>query len=629
MYKRLLVLFLVATLCACGGGDSSSNGPASISVDRNFISIESTTSDYPGEVVKVTLSNIPDDGVYTKTFIRDEDREISGAYFDLTSKKTADLEIAFLDSYIAGKGTFENQVALVVCLDAECNDQVEGSPVVIDTLMVSDPARGVTVSIEQSYITVVGSTVEGLEPGNIAVAPETTIIPINIDGLAAADTYVRVLESTYYPTISSEWLSKSGNKNFLEVRYEAPDVFSHGDHEITYTLDVCATGGYDRLLCTYPIEGSPIEITINYEINKIPAGTVSIEPDRRKALEHNIIDSESSKLLNLLAVVSTEPENTLIMYHLDDLASSETIALDSPPTSVNFANNGNSKKVFVGHETGITALEYDKENTSFSSKNFIETNTDVYDLVATDSAVYWLEKDSYSGFYKTDLETNVTTSAIGQYSQQEYTLRGGREKTVRLHPNFETAYVAARSNLQVIGLKGNPPSQEYDYRSADDTAFRCHNIWLSGDGEKVYSRCSHVSTTYDSLTNSASGLGNIPLLTMTENYFTPVIMSLSESVENELAVIENNNEISALKCENSITDDDPIDDTCFFVLSLFTKDTLEVISAYPFDKVMVDDVSYKEIPEFVAFNNDGSTAFVLTSLDGPSSPKSYLLEFDR
>lgn len=630
MFQRFSVFLLVALLSACGS-DSSPSGPTSVSVDRTEINIESTSSEYITKVIKVSLKNVPEDGVFAGVLLEDEDSSIDHADIKFTSKSNANLEVSFSPSYDVGKGTYENQVTLLVCLDAQCNEQVEGSPVLIDTVMVSDPGGHAVASMDETEFRVIGSTVEGDNfLGGDSEPPETTFISINVDGLNLNETLVLAQqEQAEYPTISNHWLSTSEDKNVLEVSYQAPELFPHGHHEIVYTVDVCATGGLRRIgSCTYPIEGSPFTVTVTYEINKIPASTITIEPSRSTVLNHDFIDAESSELLNALAVVTSEPSNALVVYDLNDVSSSASIKLSSLPTSVSFVNNGNGNTLFVGHDTGITVVNYDQVSKSFTTPEFIETTESVKDLVATDSAVHWLSGEN---LHSIDLQTHDVSTVVNQYGNSFYTYRDALENTLRLHPDLDTVYVAESGGLDVIDLTANPAKEKYS-ASRIGPSFLCRQVWLSREGERVYSRCSHVFNAYDEAEGAMSQFGVIPLLTRYDTYFTPYIMSLSESVGNEIAVIENSNEVSA-ECEYIGLSDgfysESYDDACFFVLSFFAKDTLELISAAPFDKVTIDNVSYKEIPEFVTFNRDGSKTFVIVTADESIVPQTFLVEFDR
>ena len=92
---------------------------------------------------------------------------------------------------------------------------------------------------------------------------------------------------------------------------------------------------------------------------------------------------------------------------------------------------------------------------------------------------------------------------------------------------------------------------------------------------------------------------------------------LSSSVQNEIAISEEENNYN---CDTN---------SCIYNLSFFTEDYFNRLATHTFNTVSVSNNLYEEKPDFVFYNKDGTSVFVVTKLLDIPTPKSYILELSR
>ncbi len=130
-----VIAMLCTTLLACGGGGGSGSdgGPAdprdiSFTLSRSSVNVtaveESLT--YPTENVTVTLSTVPDDGLYI--FADGTDTGLLGTQVSDGAGNTVTVNLQYRPSEFQNPGVYDDPVVVRVCLDEACTQPLSGSP---------------------------------------------------------------------------------------------------------------------------------------------------------------------------------------------------------------------------------------------------------------------------------------------------------------------------------------------------------------------------------------------------------------------------------------------------------------------------------------------------------------------
>ena len=590
-------------------GPSASEENASVVAVSESVSF--TTYTYSSEQsvgnVRIAISKVPDAGLYTGVSIEQEDTSVASVNFNQSSSTNGVFNIQFASGASLGEGTHLNKVALAICYDEQCSKHVEGSPVVIDTTL-NALAGTASVSTSESVISVKGNSAEGS-------TPEQSVIPIAVSGISPSDVFVEITEQEDEMNISDATHQLVGGKLDLLVDFTGAQSLSSGVHTSSYSANIC----YDNA-CDYPLEGSPLAFTINYEVSSIPSGSGIARPDARTELDHDVVDAEYSAQLNAVAIASSAPRNAVYVYDLDDLTNVQEIPLGLVPTAISFANAGESNKIAVGHDAKVTFINFNESDPASTSTKLLNVAIDVYDLTATDSAVYAVPRvDQWEELHRIDVDDNSITNS-GYPS-----IRAASK--VKLHPEFKSVYLANRglspSDIEKIDIQTVPPAYLTDSPYNGDYAM-CGDLWMGNSGDRIYTACGNTFKASEVESQDMIYTGKLPLLTSDDFSNSDYrVSSVSESSsKNEIAVIEKDNSYG---CDiNSSESCNP------HVLSFFSKDFLTRMSASSFSRLsLAAGTAYGEKPSFVFYNDVGTSAFVISELISSPSQKSYILTFNR
>lgn len=608
--KRLLLIlpfFLVLASCGGGGSSSSSAPTTTTSVVADKESIEITTYNYSPdqsfESINIIASNVPAAGVYIGVSMDEENTSIESVGFTQSANGGV-INIQFAPGDTLGEGTHLNKVGLAMCLDSQCNTHVEGSPLIINTTLTAEVGTA-SVATSSGLISVAGNSAED-------TTPESSIAPITVTGIDPSALTIQVTEQQDEVDISNVSYDISDNSLELIVDYTDSSSLAHGNHTSSYSVDIC----YDDA-CNYPLTGSPLTLSVSYDLSSLPSGVGFILPDVRTELDHDIIDAEYSSQLNAVAIASSTPRNAVYIYSLDDPTAVDEISLDLIPTAISVANAGDSKKIAVGHDAKVTVIDFNKSNPVASAKTILDVPIDVYDLSATESAVYAVPKaGQWVELHRIDIANNSTSQNSGSSIYES--------SKIKLHPDLQSAYLANRglspSDIEKIDIQTVPTTYVADSPYHGDYHM-CGDLWMSNSGNRIYTACGNTFKSSDVESQDMIYTGRLPLLLAnTDSYDSYKLSSVSESnSSNEVAAIESESDFSC----------NFVDDACSHVLSFFTKDFLTRVSAAAFGDVSVAGGLYSEKPSFVFYNDDGSSVFVITQLLGIPTQKSYILEFNR
>lgn len=195
---------------------------------------------------------------------------------------------------------------------------------------------------------------------------------------------------------------------------------------------------------------------------------------------------------------------------------------------------------------------------------------------------------------------------------------------IKLHPNLKSTYLAdnglSPSDIEKINIQTIPPSSPTDSPYHGDYSM-CGDLWISNDGNRIYTACGNTFRSSDTESQDMIYTGRLPLIS-DSIYGGYNMASITESnSKNEVAVVEFQ--------PNEICNETGEIDTCIYTLSIFSKDFLNRISALAFDRVTVSGDEYYEKPAFTFYNKAGDSVFVVSSLLGIPTQRSYILEIQR
>ena len=527
MEKILIILPVILLLMACGGGGAgggSENPPSpspSVSHDNSQITLNVSGIKKESSSIRLTFDNLPDEGVSIFYDLDETDPSIESVDFIADQESSGLFQINFNHSVMLGKGTFNNQVTVLACIDDDCNNQIAGSPINIVTKVVSQGIAGIT--IDQEAPIVEANQVDSIIPKNIVIPIKSTF-----------DGYIyykvsRIESSHYHSYVETEVLDKS-----IYLSYRDPARMPADNYEYVYSISAC----YDNN-CDYPLEGSPMVMPVSYEVSRFADDTIIIDTNDYIDLSHNIIDVEYSSTLNSIVIVSDIPRNSLYVYNMDNIDQVTEYPLDSQPIVVSIVNAGDSKKIAVGSASGIEYIDYDVDNPMLSDKKTISIPLQIglRDIVATDGYVYELINRYQSP------ELRKVNVADGTIITSDISDTYVNSRFIKFHPNLNSIILSDQpernvnlglvnsSSLNVTDPFTSPYNDPFSYTNTQ----RCANIWLTKNAE-IISACGNLFDVSESDGMSISHKGVLPL------YSNSLILSVSENplVTNEIALIEDN-----------------------------------------------------------------------------------------
>ncbi len=608
MARLLLILPLLFTLASCGSGGSSSDPTAnasSVIAEKYSVDIITKTSSIRqlSEIVSVTISNVPEGGLHYGVAMEQEDASILAASLIQTSATTGAIKISFNSGNSLGDGIHINKVALAICLDEQCSSQIKGSPVIIDTKI--EVINAGAVSISNNSFSVNGNTSD-------EITPEQSIIPVTTTIANPSELTVQISEQADQGVSLGETTYRLQNNQLeLIISYTNPTYLTQGDHSSTYNINICHDSA-----CRIPLMGSPFNLNVNYAVTKLPSDVGIAVPDVRSEINHDVLDAEYSSLLNSVAIASTTPENAVYIYYLDDLTTSYKIPLDLAPTAISFASAGDSNKIAVGHNSKVTFIDLDESNLPASSKKTLDLPVDVYDLVATESAVYAVPKgDQWESLYRIEVSNDSVTQSISS------SIRAGSK--IKMHPQLRAVYLTSRglssNSMEKFDIQTTIPSYISDSPNQLDH-HKCGDLWINNAGTRIYTACGNTFISSDTESEDMIYTARLPPISSSYIYDLYKLTSVAESnTKNEISAIETENESN---CSFA-------DEACTSVLSFYTKNSYNRISASAFEKVSLDGNLYAEKPSFVFYDDEGTSVFVISQLVDTPTQKSYILEFKR
>jgi hypothetical protein len=205
-----------------------------------------------------------------------------------------------------------------------------------------------------------------------------------------------------------------------------------------------------------------------------------------------VIDAEYSLAIEHIVIVSADPNQ----LHIYDPETGDDVAVDLsyPPTSVSVGPDG--KFAAVGHDAQISYVDLQ----SAQVVKILDVTGNVFDIVLASngwvySSLYYSSRDERNWFRAVEIATNTEVEFLDSRVLPE----AFGETVYRLHPDGQSLYAAdpfcySRGAVFKLDITGNTPIYVHDshYRHPASKHKACANLWLSQDGQYVFTACGHV-----------------------------------------------------------------------------------------------------------------------------------------
>jgi DNA-binding beta-propeller fold protein YncE len=196
-------------------------------------------------------------------------------------------------------------------------------------------------------------------------------------------------------------------------------------------------------------------------------------------LDYRVVDAEQSASLKSVVMISDTPSNALHIF--DEVTQVDrTVSLPLAPVAVSVAPDG--KNAAVAYDANVSWI--DLQTATIRKTCALSSNS--YDLSLINSGIAYVvpRTDQWISLHSVDLNdcSEVTSS----------TLRAGSH--IALHPSAEAVFTADQglspSRIQRCNITMSSPTCTDAQNNADwGTYSYCGNLWISQDGQRIYSAC--------------------------------------------------------------------------------------------------------------------------------------------
>lgn len=568
-----------------GGGGSSASTETSISIATPSVSATAGYGDpAPTRTVRVTATNVPDDGLYIGFDTTGE--AVSFVDFNAISATQVDVVVHFRQPVELPVGTVTSSISVEVCYDERCTRQVRGSPAsVAASYSVTSPS---TVALGTASVSATGYMQDTTQPHAIA-----TVNVSNPPGNGL--TYILAQGATNVQSVTS----LSGNANIvnLQLNFRMPAYVGVGVH----TEDVAVRACYDSS-CFREVPGSPLMIHTTYTVtSSVPPepGLTPLPYLSRTALSHDVIDAEYDRALDAIVMVSSSPTNALYLYDVSD-GTQRQLALNRSPTAVSVSPDG--QFAAVGHDALITHVDLEALIAGAPVTTLLNVSTEVFDIVLDGRGnVHALPAaDQWVSVHSVEVATNTETLGTG------FLYAGARG---RLHPSGDYMYTAdnglSPSDIAKYDLRSGTANELYNSPYHGDYAM-CGDVWLKEDGATIYTKCGN--TFRSSTTRSQDMVYSGRLQLSTSQYYGFIIQSLSQAdATKEIMLIE----ADSYECTPYSTNN-----RCYTHLALYESDFLNRTAVYSLPPIELGGSTYSQRGAFVFHSSDGLHRYMISRLHG-------------
>lgn len=453
-----------------------------------------------------------------------------------------------------------------------------------------------TASISASHITMSAAHGENAPIGTVMV----TIQNPPDEGL-----YV-VVGWTDSGVSSVDIFSLSETSARLDIYFRSPDSLLPGDYHDQLQLSVC----YNES-CSRQVISSPLWVTTAYTVARaddqpepdVPALSVL----DRIELSHDVVDAEYSAALDAIVMVSARPTSALHI-HYPQTGVRHSVPLNRPPTSVSVAPDG--RAAAVGHDAMISYVDLETLGDAMPlAPVLLDVSTNVVDLILDGRGyVHAIPiADQWVTFHSVEIATN--TERLGSMF-----LRA--DSRGRLHPSGDFIYTANRdlspSDIEKWDIRSGVANSLYDSPYHGDYPM-CGDIWVSEDGETLYTACG---TTLRASTSPATDMTYTGTIALSLPSWNGRIQSLSQSAEaGEILLLE----FDSVECGAFGRPE-----FCFTRLAVYESDFLNRTELYSVPPIVVGDRAYAQRGLFVFHSANGAHRYMISRLSGVPAETHYL-----
>jgi hypothetical protein len=337
------VLACLATLIVggCGGGGGSGSS-TSVSVDHSTVAVSATVTDaaVSYSTVRLLISNPPAAGVYVAG--GNSHNGVASLGPGAYSATYADFEISFKAPYTLKPGVYNDTVQLEACLDANCAQQVAGSPVTVQvTYTVNPPAAGSEPAISVTTNTIALQTLpSAAAPAagfgtHIANPPS---FPLTARVTATGDAVVSAVIGL------PDWNSPPQLGFPVDIMLKSPADLTPGVHTGQVKVEICLDPA-----CVNPLAGSPQIVTVTYQVGNDVPGSYTV---RQVSLQAADLAADDLRGLLYAAVSAAAPTNASSVAIIDPVNAtvSSYVSVGFDPGKLAISDDGGY--LYVGELNG-------------------------------------------------------------------------------------------------------------------------------------------------------------------------------------------------------------------------------------------------------------------------------------
>jgi hypothetical protein len=602
---------LAAALCACsmmvacggggggGGGSGGGNGGGgansnatdpSVSIDQRSFSVTASAWDTgQSRSALISVTNMPAAGAWVD--IDNTNTGVSSTDLAGETATSAQLIIQFKPGTQLTPGTYRDTITIKICADDQCLKQFKNSPLTVTTSLVVSGES--SVSAVDGPISATASKRVQSQPAPTA----STRVTIGNPGPVAP--YIAIASTSQLLSNVAPVL-ESASRVRIDAVFNLPFSLTPGDHTEDVSVMVC----YDAT-CARQLSGSPVTLPVTYHVTNDALPEPGVDPVAvvsRTSLPHDVIDSEYSKALESIVMVSSYPRNSLYLFDMATLTERELV-LNKAPVSVSVSPDGT--RAAVGHDALVSIVDLAQLKSGTTAPVLLNTSTTAFDIVLDGHGFVHVfpATDQWVSVHSIEIATNTETLASGQIYAAEH---------ARLHPSGDFIYGAdnglSPSDIEKFDVTGGVANYLYDSPYHGDYAM-CGDLWFKDDGTTVYTRCGN--TFRASTTRSQDMVYSGKLQLSTSQYYGYNITSLSQSsATQEIALIETDSSCSFIG--------DP--ESCYSHLALYESDFLNRQSVHSISPVQVAGSAYAQRGLFVFHSADGQHRYMVSRLVGMPNP---------
>lgn len=591
------VLLLASLLQSCGGGGGDGGGGgggnnARLTISPTTVSVTAAPGDAtPTGSVALTVSNPPAAGLFVEAGYSNSGIEILD--FFATSATHGTIQVTFRSPGSLQNATYSDSIEVRVCTDETCNNEIQGSPVTVQTSYVVSGTGTAVATLDRDLIQY---TVGEGQANN-----HTEQVRVTLNRAPVSGTQLSFSNST--EAIQFIDMSRlSTTEAVFSIVFDPATVLGHGTFNDTVTINVC----YD-LTCVRQVQGSPFTITTTAVVGVgAEFGYDPLEVESRTALAHDVLDAEFSKTLNQVVMVGSYPVNALYVYDVATGIEQQQL-LSTIPSAVSVSPDGLTAA--VGHDALISVVDLTTVGqVGAPAPVILNVATDVLDVILDgNGTVHALPRaDQWEEIHSVAIATNTEQLSVGR------SIYAGA--LGRLHPSGNALYTAdnglSPSDIEKWDVTPGVATWLYDSPYHGDYGM-CGNLWFNETGTTIYTVCGNTFRSSNVQAQDMVYSGAIDLSPATD-YSTFLIRHMSQSdARSEIALIE----YHAGNCQ-LFGPQGP----CYTHLGLYEDDFLNRIAVYSIAPFAVNDTDYRQIGLFVFHETVNGKKILLSRLEGMPNP---------